>query len=72
MSKVVIIVEGGNIQSVTSSEPLEVVIVDRDTDGVDLDELKTIDEEEAYVYQGITKSAVVPDYVKRVYAEAGR
>ena len=72
MSKVVIIVEGGNVQSVTSSEPLEVVIVDRDTEGVDLVELKTIDEEEAYVYEGITQSDVIPDYVKRVYAEAGR
>lgn len=63
MNKVVIEIEGGSIRNVTSREPLEIVVVDRDIDGLMFSNIHTVDGEEAYIYQGLTESVVNPEYV---------
>ena len=42
MPKIVIVVDGGVVQDVLSSEPVEVVLVDYDTDGADPADLTAV------------------------------
>ena len=42
MSKVVVVIEGGTVRDVLTTDPVEVAVIDYDTDGVEESELKKI------------------------------
>ncbi len=42
MAKIVVVMEGGLVQSVLSTEPVEVAIVDYDAEGADAEDLKSV------------------------------
>lgn len=59
-AKLAIIIEGGIIQNVISSEPVEVVVVDRDDSAVDESDCKELEgaggqsfKAYAYAYEGV-------------------
>lgn len=45
MARILIEIEGGLVQNVVSDEPVECIVIDRDTDGVDDNELAVLDGE---------------------------
>ncbi|MFS8304181.1 hypothetical protein [Bacillus altitudinis] len=48
--RVVVFLEGGIVQEIKSTEGMEVLIVDRDTDGADACDIYNIKGDDAYVY----------------------
>jgi hypothetical protein len=70
--KIVIIVESGCVQEVIADQEADVLIMDRDTDGVEMDELVTSEGEDIYVYTGITETDVDPDRTQKIYNETCR
>lgn len=50
--KIIVFIEGGIVQTVMTDKDAEVMVVDYDTEGVDLGELMKISGEDAYVYRG--------------------
>lgn len=48
--RVVVFLEGGIVQEIKSTEGMEVLIVDRDTDGADACDIYKIKGDDAYVY----------------------
>ena len=70
-AKLVIFIEDGVVDQVVSNESIEVVIVDRDSEGLDEDEVSIVMEKEAYVYS--TKTAKVgTEMVQRVCKDVNR
>lgn len=67
---VVVFMEGGIIQDIKSDQLANVVVVDWDTEDVPKEELTTIFNEQAYVYQGIQKASIEPKTVHQVFKEA--
>ena len=45
MARILIESEGGIVQNVVSDEPVECIVIDRDTEGADDDELSVLDGE---------------------------
>lgn len=61
MQRLVITMEGGLIQNISSTEPIECLVIDYDTEGVDADRLTTIAQNdgttaEAYAYQTVSET----------------
>ncbi len=67
--KLVIIVDGGIVQDVYTDQPAEVVIVDRDTEGCDIEDLRTVQGEDAYIYTGIKDATIDPERVSTIMRE---
>jgi hypothetical protein len=68
--KVVVVVQGGIVQEVITDEELvDVVIVDRDTDGLSEDEVKVVDGKESYVYGGLQRAETNPEKVEEIFKE---
>jgi hypothetical protein len=42
MAKIVVVMEGGLLQCVLSTEPVEIAVIDYDTEGADLEGIKPI------------------------------
>jgi hypothetical protein len=50
MTKAIIVMNGGIIQNVVTDEDVDVTVVDYDTEGADLDDLKKVHGNDAYVF----------------------
>lgn len=72
MPRLVIVMEGGIIQCMMtdSKKPIDAVIVDRDTEGLDLSELTDVNGREAYVTDWGTVSED-PEKTEQYFKEAG-
>ncbi|PTY93051.1 hypothetical protein B5V90_02910 [Heyndrickxia sporothermodurans] len=66
--RAIVFIEGGAVQEVMSDEGMEILIVDRDTEGVDLSELRKIAGDDAYVYS-TRGSSVNKEKIKEIYKE---
>jgi hypothetical protein len=68
MKKVVVIIEGGVVQSViVNDENIDVVVIDYDVDGCDQDDIVTTHNgDDAYVHSGFPKD-VDPDSVDKFF-----
>lgn len=66
--RAIIFIEGGVVQEVMSDEGMEILIVDRDTEGVELDELYKIAGQDAYVYSA-RGSSVNKERIDELYKE---
>ena len=70
-AKLVVFIDGGLVNQVLSNEPIEVVIVDNDLEGLEDNEVSIIMGKEAYVYS--TKaSEVSTEVVQQVFKDANR
>lgn len=72
---IVVVIDGGIIQEVLGdfeNVKTNVVIVDRDVQDTNEEEIRTIEGEESYVYAGITEVNQVPQRVNKVFDEAQR
>jgi hypothetical protein len=70
MRRIVITVQGGLIQDISSSEPIECLVIDYDTEGADADQLTSIPQDdgttaEAYAYRAISQT--MPTRVGRLF-----
>lgn len=70
--KIVLVVDSGTVCEVITDQPAEVVVVDRDTDVLDLEDLQMVEGESAYIYEALTESDVDPSRIKKIYKEVGR
>lgn len=70
--QIVIILEGGIVQEVVTDIQADVVVVDRDTEGCDPEELRSVEGQESYIYCGLTEAKVDIQRVKTICPEAGR
>lgn len=70
--RIAIIMDGGIVQEVITDESTEVIVVDRDKEGVDLEELKTVEGEDSYIYNGLTIGDVNQPRLDTIFKEAGR
>lgn len=71
--KAVIIIENRVVQEVlTDNEKMEVVVVDRDTEGLDCEIIQEIENDEVYIYEEIQESEQNENRVNRIFKEAGR
>lgn len=70
--KIVLVVDSGAVYEVITDQPAEVVVVDRDTDVLDLEDLQMVEGESAYIYEALTESDVDPSRIKKIYKEVGR
>jgi|HigsolmetaAR206D_1030411.scaffolds.fasta_scaffold00003_30 hypothetical protein len=70
--KQVIFIEGGIIQEIISEIKNEIVVIDRDVEGLDKTDIRIIEGDESYIYRGLTESKVDPERVKRIYEEADK
>jgi hypothetical protein len=70
MNTVVILIEEGVIQEVISDTEAKVIIVDRDVEGCDKEDIKTVMGDDAYVYTGTTETRVDVEMVNQVVKEA--
>lgn len=69
--KIAIVVEGGIVQEViTDEEIMDVVVIDRDTDGLDESEIKKVDGWKTYVYNGLRRTKHEPERLEKIYQEA--
>ena len=66
--KAVVFIEGGVVQEVLSDEGMEILIVDRDTEGVETNELYKITGDDAYVYS-TRGSSVNKEKIEEIYKE---
>lgn len=76
MPTAVIEMEGGLIQSVRSSEPMRVIILDEDIEGAEKEQLTIIDMNEVYLHHfllngssGGSADQVDPEYVKNITSQ---
>ena len=72
MARIVIVVEGGVVQEVLSDEPIECMVIDHDTDGVDEDRLVTFHPGEGKPFQAVAhiwKASVMPDLVATCFGQ---
>lgn len=70
-AKLVVFIDGGSVHQVLSNEPIEVVIVDNDLEGLEEDEVSIVMGKEAYVYS--TKaSEVSSEVVAQVFKDVNR
>ena len=71
MSRIVIEMQGGLIQSVIADEPADVLVIDRDTDGMEPEELTIIEGEEAYLHFAEVEedAEAVEAYISKIEAE---
>lgn len=68
--RLVIHMEGGLIQDLQADQPLNILVVDRDTEGVDEDELMEIAGEDAYASdRSVSKNEVDVEHVDQVFEE---
>ena len=68
--RLVIHMEGGLIQDLEADQPLNILVVDRDTEGVDEDELMEITGEDAYASdRSVSKNEVDVEHVDQVFEE---
>lgn len=66
---IVITIEEGTVQSVLTDEEARVIVIDRDTDGIDDEELSLIQGEQAYLYAGITSAQKDVELVAAIIKE---
>jgi len=63
---IVIFMEGGVIQDIIADAEARVIVVDRDVEGLDEKDIKTVLGNEAYVYSGLRKVNIDPKTVQMV------
>lgn len=66
--RVVVFLEGGIVQEIMSTEGMEVLIVDRDTEGADACDIYKIKDDDAYVYS-TRKSNENKTDINEIFAE---
>jgi hypothetical protein len=71
-ARLVVFVEGGLVTQVLSNEPIEVVIVDNDLEGLDDDEISIVMWKESYIYPCLKDSEVNTDVVQQVFRDVDR
>jgi hypothetical protein len=71
-ARLVVFVEGGLVTQVLSNEPIEVVVVDNDSEGLADDELSIVMGKEAFVDTSIKTAEVNADVVQHVFRDVDR
>lgn len=72
MARIVIVVEGGVVQEVLSDDPINVMVIDHDIDGVDEDSLVTFQPGEGKPFQAVAhiwKASAMPDLVATYFGQ---
>lgn len=67
--KIAIIVEGGVVQEVISNENIKIRVIDRDTDGVEPEDLIAVENNDAYIYNGVRSSNLQPERTEKIFSE---
>lgn len=69
MARVIVVVEGGVVQTVVhDDQAIEVVVIDYDTDGLEEEDITKINGVDAYVYRG-SRGDFAPNEVDEIFKQ---
>ena len=68
----VVVIDGGCISEVVSSETISIRIIDRDIEGAEPEDLHIINGKKLYVYNGIRTAVIAPEQTANIFSQISK